>query len=127
MTSEEFEIELKKRIDAEREKWERERKAVIEAMDDILTEQRRIIDQLRQQLLEAQEQLDYSGVHTCSSQCQRPMCKMRRELAEAQAAIAVKDSASMLISEIKSNPRVMAILERYAPGTAASLHKHDEN
>ena len=43
-------------------------------------------DKHERELAEAKaeiERLDWSGIHSCHHNCQRPMCKLRRELAEA--------------------------------------------
>ena len=37
--------------------------------------------------IERLENLTASGIHTCSEQCQRPMCVMRRQLRDANAKI----------------------------------------
>ena len=38
--------------------------------------------------IERLENITASGIHTCSEQCQRPMCVMRRQLRDANAKIA---------------------------------------
>jgi len=37
--------------------------------------------------IERLENITASGIHTCSEQCQRPMCVMRRQLRDANAKI----------------------------------------
>lgn len=38
--------------------------------------------------IERLENITASGIHTCSEQCQRPMCVMRRQLRDANSKIA---------------------------------------
>jgi hypothetical protein len=55
------------------------------------------IEQLERELTEAKaeiERLDWSGIHSCHPECQRPMCKLRRELAEAIETAHVNERSS---------------------------------
>lgn len=45
-------------------------------------------------LLSEIERLSYDGIHTCHENCQRPLCKLRRENEELRGALAVEKQLS---------------------------------
>lgn len=47
------------------------------------------------------DRLELSGIHTCHANCQRPMCKMRRELAAANKRCEVLRGAAKALVRAK--------------------------